>query len=247
LAGREIGRALGLDPQNRVALRTLMNMLTDVPAQLPPEAEVEMGKRWNERHRRTLRISTISTVTMLLLIPMFVVMGVREWSLVALYGLLVLAAAGVQYFGTPGRASFAIALLLLLASVTVLTTSMGLLGVAAGAFAIVTLAWRMNVQKTIHGVLIVFVSTLWLAGPLVLESLGVIDPRYTVRDGMLCVLPQMHSFPPGPTIASLVIGMIGAISVGMLYGRLYINELRRAEHKLAFQAWQLQQLIPPEQ
>ena len=234
LAGQEIGRALGLDPQNRVALRTLTNMLTDVPATLPPAAAAEMDKRWRERQHRTLRISTISTLTMLLIIPMVMWMGVRDWRLVGLYGALVLAAAGMQLFGGPGRLSFSAVLMFLLAAVTVLTTSMGLLGVVAAAFAIIVLAWRMNVQKTFHGVLIVLASGLWLAAPFVLTKLGVIAPTYVVRDDMLCVLPNMHGFPPGPTLASIAIGMFGAMGAASIYGRLYINELRRAEHKLSF-------------
>jgi serine/threonine-protein kinase len=246
LAGQEIGRALGLDPQNRVALSTLMAMLTDVPAQLPPAAQADMEQRWKERQHRTTRISTLSTLTMLALIPMFMWMGVRDWRLVGIYATLVACAAAVQWFGGPNRITFAMALILLLASVTVLETSMGLFGVVAAAFAIVALAWRMNVHKTGHGLLILLACGAWIVMPFVLGELGWISPTYVVRDDLLCVLPKMHAFPSLPTRVSMVLAMFGAIGAAVIYGRLYITELRRAEHKLSFQAWQLQQLVPPE-
>ncbi|HEX7704765.1 MAG TPA: hypothetical protein VF403_28685, partial [Kofleriaceae bacterium] len=58
--------------------------------------------------------------------------------------------------------------------------------------------------------------------------------------------PKMHAFPRTPTLISIVIATCGAMGVAVLFGRLYINELRRAEERLHFQAWQLQQLLPPE-
>ena len=56
-AGREIGRALGLDPQNAGALRMLMRLLTEMPDPLPAAAQAEFDRRWRERRTRTLRIS----------------------------------------------------------------------------------------------------------------------------------------------------------------------------------------------
>ncbi|HEY5926078.1 MAG TPA: serine/threonine-protein kinase [Kofleriaceae bacterium] len=246
LAGQEIGRALGLDPQNRAALRTLMGMLTNVPRELPPAAVADMEQRWRERRQRTMRVSTISTAAMLLLVPMFLWMGVRDWLLLGLYIGLGTAAAVVQFFGGASRFGFGLSLMLLLATITMLTTSFGLLGVVPAAFAIVALAWRMNVTQTIDGVLIVLAAGLWLIAPFVLVELGLIEPSYVVRDGALVVLPKMHAFPPTATLVSLVLATFGAISTAVLYGRLYVQALRRAEHKLSFQAWQLQQLIPPE-
>jgi serine/threonine-protein kinase len=246
LAGQEIGRALGLDPENRVALRTLMKMLTDVPAQLPPAAQVEMDKRWQERMTRTQRASTGSSLMLLLLVPMILAMGVRDWLLFGAFIAIVVAAGVVQYFGANVRWTFAAALTLLLAAISILTRSLGLLGVVPAAVAIVALAWRVTVEKTIHGIMIWLVAAVLLGAPFVLAGLGVIESNLEFRDGAVVLVPMMHDFPPGPTLAALLIGTFGAIGVAVIYGRLYVKELQRAEHRVSFQAWQLQQLVPPE-
>jgi len=245
-AGQEIGRALGLDPQNRFALQTLMSLLTNVPEQLPPEAEAEMEQRWIERRHRTTRVSTLSTLATLALVPMYLWLGVRDWGLFALYIVCALAAGAVQYFGGPGRISFGVGLMLLLATVTVMSTSTALLGAVPAGFAVIALAWRTGVHKTSHGLLIVAVCGLWLAAPFVLVELGVMSPMYEVHEDMLTILPKMHSFPAGPTLFMVALTTFAGIAAAVLYARLYVGELRRAEHRLTFQAWQLRQLIPPE-
>ena len=114
------------------------------------------------------------------------------------------------------------------------------------AFAVLAIAWRMNVTRTLHGVMILVATGVWLVAPFALVSLGVLSPNYVFKDGSLVLLPSMNELPAGATMASLLYGTFGTIGVAVFYGRLYINELRHAEHKLSFQAWQLQQLVPPE-
>ncbi|HEX5058809.1 MAG TPA: serine/threonine-protein kinase [Kofleriaceae bacterium] len=247
IAGQEIGRALGLDPDNRLALHTLMRMLTDVPAVLPPAAKAEMDRRWTDRQRRQLRRATLPTAMMLLAVPLILWLGVRNWPLFGAYVGLVLLATALQYVSanltrpTAGPAQFAT-----VAASAVLMTSFGLLGGVPAALAIIALGWRMNVDKAIHGLLILVFIGLWLVAPFVLERLGLQSPMYEVRDGAIVLLPKMNAFPPGRTFVAMVLTTFGAIGAAVIWGRLFINELRRAEHKLSFQAWQLQQLVPPE-
>jgi len=247
IAGQEIGRALGLDPDNRLALRMLMQMLTDVPASLPPAAKVEMDRRWTERKKRTQRAGTIPTLMMLGLVPLIMWLGVRDWSLLATFIALVVLASAMQYIGARSqRLTTGPALAVMLAACSVLMTSFGLLGVVPAAFAIIAFAWRMNVESYVHGFLILVVAGLWLIAPFVFTELGLTGAGYALRDGALVVLPKMNNFPPGRTFIVMVLGTFGGLAAAVIYGRVYINELRRAEHKLSFQAWQLQQLVPPE-
>ncbi|HEY5926081.1 MAG TPA: protein kinase [Kofleriaceae bacterium] len=245
-AGQEIGRALGLDPDNRFALRTLMRLLTDVPSQLPAAARAEMELRWRDRQVRTQRLATMATLSMLGLVPMILWMGVRDWPLLGVYIALVAGAGAVQFFAVKHKYSIIVALLMLLTATSLLTRSLGLAGAAPAALAVIAIAWRMNVHKTIHGLMILGVTGVFLIAPFVLVELGMISANYVARDGGLLLLPKMHELPPAATLASLVMGTFGAVGVALIYGRLYMNELRRAEHRLSFQAWQLQQLVPPE-
>src|SRR5262249_30644375 len=79
-AGREIGRALGLDPANQLAMRTLMRMLTEMPAKLPAAAQAEVDRAWHARRNRTLRLSTLLASSILLYTPFILWMGVRNWT-----------------------------------------------------------------------------------------------------------------------------------------------------------------------
>jgi hypothetical protein len=134
----------------------------------------------------------------------------------------------------------------MMAACTVLTTSLGLLGIVPAVFAIIVMAWRMATEKWWHGALISLTACVWLALPFILVELGAMSPMYVVRDDVVMLLPKMNHFPPVRTLVAIVLGAAGGVTAAVVYGRLYVNELRRMEHKLGFQAWQLQQLVPAE-
>jgi len=249
-AAHDVGRALGMDPANPRALRTLMRLLTELPRELPPEAQAEMDRRWNERRSRTIRSGVVSTAALLLLVPFFLAMGVMSWGALLAYMLLVLGASTFQWLSVRGRPgspfgpTIAGAYLCTLAALAVLSTSMGLLGVLPAALAIVTMAYRINVVRWTHGLAILSISLAGLLVPLVLDWTGLTSPSLQFGHGTLAVLPRLHGFPPTATRLYLVFSCAGAIAVALLYGRLYVGELRRAEAQLAFHVWQLQQLVP---
>ena len=246
LAARDIGRALGMDPTNPRALRTLMRLLTDVPAELPQSAQAEMDRRWNVRRLRTIRSGIISTGALLLLVPMIAWLGVASWTALLAYVGLVLAASACQWIAVLGRnlsplsVPTAGALVMTLAALGVLSTSMGLLGVLPAALAITTMAYRINVVLSLHGVVILLLSMCALFAPFVLQW----GKSYVFHDGVLTLLPTMHAYPPVATTVYIVGSTAGAMAVALLYGRMYVNEVRRAERALTFHAWQLQQLVP---
>ena len=246
-AGREIGRALGLDPGNTGALRTLMRLLTEVPQQLPPEAQAELDRRWHERRGRTLRSGVGPTLMLLVLIPFIIAMGVRQWGTLLAFSGLVLATAACQWrvASTPRQMIPMFAgLILEMTALAILSSSMGLLGILPGTMAIVTMGYRMYVDRWVHGVAILLTATAALLVPFLLQWYGVIAPMYALRDGAIVLFPTMHDFPPGPTLVYLLVGCVGVVATGLLYGRMYLGQIRRVERELTFHAWQLEQLIP---
>jgi len=240
-AGHEVGRALGLDPQNAHALRTLMLLLTTAPVELPPAATAEMHERWRARHRRTLRASTLTTLTMLALVPLIAWMGVRDGTLFAAFIALTLAAVGTQYAAAESKHWLPVVLAFTFtnSAVAVLGASMGLLGVVPAAFAILAMAFRLHYTRALHGVLVLLGSFAALTIPLL-----AFPPRFTA-DGALAIAPHMNAFPHTATLVSLALGLFGTLGVGVLYGRLYSKEIERADRQLVFHAWQLRQLLPP--
>jgi eukaryotic-like serine/threonine-protein kinase len=239
-AGREVGRALGLDPQNQLALRTLMRLLTDVPAELPPAANAEFRRHWLQRRQRVLRASTLTTLLILTILPLILWMGVRDATLAAGFVGFCLASVGTQY--AAARTTHWLPLILSYAflhgSMMVLASSMGMLGIVPAGFSILAMAIRMNYTRTIEGVLLLLGSFTLLAIPMIL-----VPPHFV--GGNIVITPIMHAFPPTPTTVSLVLGMFGTVAIAVLYGRLYSNEIQRADRQLVFHAWQLRQLLPP--
>jgi hypothetical protein len=127
----------------------------------------------------------------------------------------------------------------LVATFAMQTTSMGMFGAVPAAMGVVAMAGRLQVTRAVHGVVIMCLCIAGMIVPLLTFA------NYTVRDGMITILPLMHEFPRTPTLAFIILGVAGAMAVAVLYGRLATNELMRAEERVHFQAWQLQQLLPP--
>jgi len=240
-SAREIGRALGLDPANRRALQTLMRLLSEVPAELPNEVKAEIDRRWLERRSRVMMIGSAMTLSMLSLAPLIVWSGVRDWGLFGAFVAAVLAAAvcQVQASRRPSTVWYAIAFVVQLSAAVAMTPSCGLMGVVPAAFTIQSIAWRMTSDRTIHGVLIIVAILAAVLVPFAFFN------QYEVRDGTLIILPHMNHFARMPMLACIIVGTWGVAVGAVLFGRLFVGEIRRAESQLRFHAWQLQQLVPP--
>jgi eukaryotic-like serine/threonine-protein kinase len=246
-AGHEIGRALGLDPTNARALRTLMRLLTEVPAKLPPAAQAEVDRVWRIRRTRTLQIGTLLTMSPLLYVPFVLWMGVRDWTLFGLWIASSVGAGVSQLVAARNQAMLPLIVALACAvfGLFLMTTSMGLTGLVPAAFAIVAMAWRLTVRRVIEGVFILVILLATLCTPFVLDWLGIRAGDYAIEHDTLVLLPQMHHFPAPASWAALVLGTMGAVTAALLFGRIFSNEIQRVERNLTFNAWQLQQLVPP--
>jgi hypothetical protein len=223
----------------------MMKLLTDVPTQLPPAAEAELALRLRSWRRQTLKSGTLLTLSALIFVPVFVAMGVLDWSLVATYVLCLISATACQSLAVRENSSplWRIpAIALQLVAIAVLSSSMGLLGAVPASMAVITIAWRINLDRGFHGLLLVLAAAAAVLIPTLLWS-----SMYSLHDGVIEILPRMHRFPPGATLAFIIGSTVGVLGIAVLYGRLYVNEIRRAEHRLVFQAWQLEQMVPRRQ
>jgi eukaryotic-like serine/threonine-protein kinase len=247
IGAREIGRALGLDPSNRRALQTLMRLLSDVPRELPAELQAEIDRRWFARRARTMLIGSISTASMFLLVPFIVWAGVRDPRLFGAF--LALLCAGVfcqwQASRRPSTLWFAAGFVAQLSAIASLTFSLGLIGIVPAGMTLISIAWRMTMARALYGVLIITAVLVAIIAPFLLAASGVIDRLYEFTSAGLVIVPHMNEVAEVPTLAYVIFGTWGAAVAAVLFGRLFVDEIRRAESQLAFQAWQLQQLVPP--
>jgi serine/threonine-protein kinase len=83
-AMREVGAALGLDPDNQSARRTLARLITEPPARVPAEAEAEIAANTRLAYRLGAKNALVFYASYLLYLPLLLWMGVRDWSLFAL-------------------------------------------------------------------------------------------------------------------------------------------------------------------
>jgi len=247
-AGREIGRALGLDPSNKRAMQTLMRLLTEVPAQLPAAARAELDRAWYARRRRTPELSTLLSVAMFLYVPFILGMGVRDWRLFGIWLALAICAPISQLIASRSERTlpFAIAIATAFGSVSVLTMSMGITGFVPSALVLIGMSWRMMMRHWVHGLILFAGLAIPLCAPFVLPALGLMSDTYTIQNDSLVISSHLHHFPQAATTVALTLGTAGAIGGALLFGRLYSSEIRRAEERLTFHAWQLQQLLTPQ-
>jgi hypothetical protein len=92
----------------------------------------------------------------------------------------------------------------------------------------------------------VAIGCMAVALPLALERLGVLEPSYLFRDGMLQVLPHAVRLPELPTIAVLTISSLSSIVAPSVFVGIMRSAFDQAERRLRVHAWHLQRLVPDE-
>jgi hypothetical protein len=97
-------------------------------------------------------------------------------------------------------------------------------------------------RRWYQGVFVFLAIVAAICAPFFLPAIGFMPAMYTVHDDTLVMTSHLHHFPPVATQVALIMGTVGAAAGAVVFGRLYANEIRRAEERLTFQAWQLQQL-----
>lgn len=249
---RELAQALALDPTDEGAMRTLGKVLLDPSDELPKEAERELIDV-NRRDRQDASFATsVALASWVLIFPLVLVMGVREWAPVLLLGLLlglqILYSLWMGFTGNTAPRFMRLALPALFLSVSMLCVLFGPLimvpGVAAAQGATIMVSLRAN-QQTRR-----FILSLGLAAVLIpvgLQYFGFLPPTYLFKDGVIKVLPWAVEFPEGATLIMLVASTIMTLVLGNLLAGRAVEALVRAERRLFVQAWRLRQLLPEQQ
>jgi serine/threonine-protein kinase len=246
-AMRELGRALALDPSHEAALRALARALTDLPDEVPAEAQAAIERARTERRVQMARTSAVRLGTWILVIPAVVAFGVTSWARGAALITSLLATAAMALFAWRTRSvSDAWTLALLGAS----SVAIGLVSFVFGPFVLVpslaatnAIFFAMNADARLRR-FVVGASVAAVLVPLAL-SLGGIEPGYyAFEGGAMTITSPMVAFPP-----VLVMGLLFVVSIALvvtptlLAGRMR-DELARAEEKVLLQAHYLAQLVP---
>lgn len=245
---RELGRALALDPTHESALAAIGPLLTELPAEVPPEARAVLAERSAARTRDAIRSNGARLVTWLLAVPAVVLFGVTDWRRAAflLMG-LGSAAAGAYFIGraryVDERAQLALVTLTML-TLALFSFVFGALVLVPSLAATTAMLFSLSVPPALRRFLVA-TSVAAVAVPFLLEQLGVDATYYTfLDDGALVIRSPMVRFDSVLTLAFLFVSSLATIvTPAVLAGRLQ-DALVRAEERVVLQAHYLSQLVP---
>ncbi|APR83852.1 Serine/threonine protein kinase PrkC, regulator of stationary phase [Minicystis rosea] len=246
---RDVGSALALDPRNAEALSTMARLLTEVPDEVPPEAEAELEAAAARTRRQAARSGALRFMFWSALIPVAVWMGIRNGPVAAAVIASVVVSSVFSYWlsrkpRVTMQNGFA---LLALTSVAI-----ALMSAPFGPFILVpaqagtnTMYFTMSADKR-GRVVVILLGVLAILIPFTLEIAGVLPPAYTFSGGLMRVMPRATELPAlQTTICLLVTSLAMVIVPGLMVGRMR-DALAAAERRVFLQAWHLRQLVPTE-
>jgi serine/threonine protein kinase len=245
---REAGRAVALSPEDPRALRMLVRLLTEPPAQAPPEVHAQLASLSENRMKQSVPVWAIFVVPVLwvTLYPLVLLLGgVRDWREAVLVPIAWCVAGVALYVNLrvwPHR------LLGDWIGVLGVMLAMGVSSVLAGPMTIVpamtvgfTMAFsvrpRQRALATIFGCAALIV-------PVALSWSGIVE-FYRFEGGAITMRLAQDVTP-----ASFFIGATSLHVVALLVGTRFIARYRRAlevaETRNALFSWKLSKLLPPE-
>lgn len=248
---REVGRALALEPDSAVAVRTLVQLLTQPPAEPPRAAVDELNRSLGATVSFSHRLCGWAYLAWLPFLPMLLFMGVRNWTtfilswpLVVVIGVLHLYAARV-HGRNPARDLRLNYVILALNTMVMLfgTRMFGPFILIPGIAAMTSLAVAIHPNRLLRGIGIAAGCSAILA-PAALEWIGMLDPSYRFSEGLFSTVSHGLAFPPVLTNLFLLFNSLAVVVTSAFYIGFVRDALIGAERRHIVQAWQLKQLVP---
>jgi serine/threonine-protein kinase len=247
VALREAMRALALDPEHAGALNTLAGLLTEAPADAPPEVQARMQRQAADARARAARLGIYAYASWWLFLPLLLWMGVRSLPLLVVAALASLASAATCYWQSRRVSETLPGLVLTATSTVAIACFSGLLG----PFVLVpSLALVNNLFMVMHADgertrrLVLVLGAVPVVAPFALELIGVVSPAYSFSAAGVTLLPRLTELPPTPTLILLFVTSVMLSLVPSLYLMPIRRQLASAEERLQVQAWHLEQLAP---
>jgi serine/threonine-protein kinase len=247
-AMREATAALGLDANNRVALRTLMRLIAEPPRTIPEEARREFEAERRDAQRATARMGLWFYLSYLLYVPLLHWMGIRDTKLFAL-GWICISGCALTACWTLYRPSKHLDVPL--AHVATATFTVGAASVIFGPFvlgpmlALSSGVMYLSAFDDRRG-LVPLASCLAVVAPAVLAWLGVIPDAYLFEEGRWTILPSVFHISPLPTQVFMTLAIVGTIIPACMVVARLRRQYSETHAKLQLHAWQLRRMVPEE-
>lgn len=250
-AVRELNAALALDPSDRSALRTMIEVLLESSDQLPKEAEEELESSRMRMRSRSAKAAAMGFLACFSLDPLLAWLGIRSWTALIAMGIPLVSMVAYAFYLSrrPRHSAWAYALLGILAA-SVAVSTMPLFGpfvLVPGMMVACMLPIAVS-SRADHGkrTFLLVVGAVGLVAPFALQLLGVLPPSYLFANGVITIKPWAVDFPGESVGLLLVAEALAVLIVPMLVIGRSIDALVAAERRLFAQAWTLRQLMPDE-
>jgi serine/threonine protein kinase len=248
LALRDAGRAIALDPSNSEAVSTLIQLLTEPPREVPPEALAELARERLTSLGTGDRIATRAFMSWFLLAPLGLLMGVRSWPAAMVTTGAWMVAAAVSYFaGRQARPHAKASLPMMITGAFAITCTTSLFGpyFFLPGFAVIYGMMFVLVppDRSRRGLVVLF-SLLTILVPAALAWLNVIPQPYELGGDRIVIHGNMLHVPPLPTQLFLLASSLAVVLTACLMTARVHDALAEAQKRLHIQAWQLRQLLP---
>ncbi len=248
-AMREVGRALALDPENELAMRTMVELLSDPPRHTPPEVEHELAESQFAQTRWLGRVGGLAYVGLFAYLPFFAWVGVRQWEGVALfYTFAVLTGVASLAAALKRRPPVGLVLAVLVLSNATFAAASAFFGpwlVTPALVAINTAAFSLHLSKS-HRLLSMAVGVAAVAVPVALDLLGLLPASQVFTDAGMLITPGSLSFPRIPMTVFLTVISIGTVLTGAISVTRVRDVLNETEHRLHVHNWHMRELLAPE-
>ena len=242
---RRAGRALALHPESRDAASLVGQLMLEPPSPPPPALAKRLAEIDLEDMSRQGRYAATALGGYLLFVPVFAVIGVRDWMVmlgaIAIVIVMMIGALLVAQRRLPTItwAVFGNAILMLLIA--------RLFGpILIGPALAVATATALAAFPSLRVWLVLVTMSLSTIVPLLLEELGVFPQLAAFGHNSIDIVQGAIDF--GPTSTPIVVSLahVAVIVIVGLVVRNLANARRDAQRKLEGQSWMLEQLLPVE-
>jgi serine/threonine-protein kinase len=248
-AMQRLGRVLALDPESTRAADGLARLMLHPPSVRPKQLEQMLETAKVDWQVRSARFAVLAYLAWFLFAPLFVWMGVRDWTLAAIaWGCIALIsivqAIGAAY-GRSSAATMARGFIGIALSTVVIILLSRLFGPLVFVPALATANAISYLQTPFrHRVpMIIGFGVAGIAVPLFLEVIGFFPSSYLFKDGMMCIVPQLVELHRGPALGFILAAGVGGIVVSGLFVSRVRDLLTVTEEKLAMYTWHLEQML----
>ncbi|MBL8685384.1 MAG: serine/threonine protein kinase [Myxococcales bacterium] len=242
----EIGAALGLDATNSAAKDALVELLARPMRAVPAEAQAALDDTLRARMQTTAAWGAMSFGAMLAFLPFVLAMGVRQPALVvALFTMMAIGSFAYARVARGPRERAAMPKAVLVSSFFGLLLVGGIFGplwttpILATANATGLALTTGRAQRAV----ILALSVLSVTAPLGLEFAGIFPRMYEFVGGNIVVKPWFVSYPPVPTMCSLMFFSVMLVAATVILVGAFRDLLAQADERQVSHAWQLQQLV----